>query len=152
MLLTGDLRCATLTGMKVPFNQWLQAKLKELKMTQAVTMKDALAARQLLATASPDDGVAAERAQAALDRLIDLYSSGDMTKDEYRRKRSELEARLPKALPSPSGLVVLEVGEVIRDVSLMMFRDIARDMIDRIEVGRGSLVIKLQEWCADWAP
>lgn len=75
-----------------------------------------------------------------------------MTKDEYRRKRAELEARLPKALPASAAPVVLEVGEVIRDVSPMMFRDIAASMIERVEVGRGVLTIKLQEWCAAWAP
>lgn len=41
LLLTRDLRRATLRGMKVPFNQWLQAKLKELKLTQADVIKNA---------------------------------------------------------------------------------------------------------------
>lgn len=41
LLLTGDLRRATLRGMKVPFYQWLQGKLKELNMTQADVIKNA---------------------------------------------------------------------------------------------------------------
>lgn len=41
MLLTRDLCCATLRGMKIPFNQWLQAKLKELRMSQADVIKNA---------------------------------------------------------------------------------------------------------------
>lgn len=116
-----------------------------------VTMKDNLAARQLLALESPDDG-AGERAQAALDRLIDLYSSGDMTKDEYRRKRAELEARLPKAMPASPGPVLLAVGEAVREASPMLLRDIAASLIERVEIGRSGLTITLQEWCADWAP
>lgn len=135
-----------------PLEQEVRDYLARLRFpSDVVTMKDGLAARQLLALESPDDG-AGERAQAALDRLIDLYSSGDMTKDEYRRKRAELEARLPKAMPAPAGPVMLEVGDVIRDVSPMMFRDIAASIIERVEVGRGGLTIRLQEWCSDWAP
>lgn len=41
LLLTVDLRRATLRGMKVPFYQWLQGKLKELNMSQADVIRNA---------------------------------------------------------------------------------------------------------------
>lgn len=117
---------------------------------QVISMADQVASQHLLATSGPDDG-ARERAQAALDRLIDLYASGAITKDEFTRKRAEYEARIPKAAPTLAAAPLLAIGDMILEVPPMMLRDIARAMLERIEVGRGGLAITPKDWCAAWA-
>lgn len=101
-----------------------------------MTVRDQAVVSALLEDDAGDDQVVEERARAAIDRLIDLYTSGAISKDEFTRRRTEYEAVLPKRPDKPASTspILIEVGAVIKRVPDNVLRDIAAMMLDRIEI------------------
>lgn len=113
---------------------------------------DETVARAILFEASADTKET-ESIRHAIDRLNDLYATGDMPKDEYRVKRAEFEARLPRhdgAGPVPNTLPTYL--EVVAECGPEMLRDFAHHMIERVTVSAPAVEIAWREWCAPGAP
>lgn len=113
---------------------------------------DASVARAILSEAASQTDETA-RIQHALDRLADLYATGDMPKDEYRRRRAEYEARLPEDGPTgPPPLTVPTYLEIVATCGPDMLRDFARSVIDRVELSVPAAIVRWREWCGAGAP
>lgn len=126
------------------------AELKPPDETMASATANAAAA--LAATTGHDLAAEAQRVDVALDRLADLYAEGQIDRDRYLRKRAEYEARRPVGRGAAVGIVLPPMGEALRLAPDGLLRDVARLMLERIEVGAGGLTIIPRPECAAWVP
>jgi site-specific DNA recombinase len=102
-------------------------------------------AAAILATSTGhDEDADAARIEAALDRIVDLYATGQIDRDRYERKLSEYQALRRPARPTVPGIVVPELGAAILDSPPLLLRDVARLMLDRLDIGPDGLAITPQ--------
>lgn len=152
LLLTGDLRRATLRGMKVPFYQWLQGKLKELNMSQADVIRNAEGGIKSSQMSRVYNGKGKYDAktirtiakgmklpQAELFYRAGLTDEeGQIDRERYLRKKAEYEARRP-AFVQPQAMALPALGDAILKAPPLMLRDIVRALFERIEIGPNGL-------------
>jgi len=131
---------------------FVRDRIMAMRLPDYTRSYDETVARAILFEATADTKET-DAIRHAIDRLTDLFSSGDMPKDEYRRKRAEYEARLPKtggAGPVPN--TVPTYLEIVAECGPDMLRDFARNMIDRIDLAVPDATVTWAEWCRAGAP
>jgi DNA invertase Pin-like site-specific DNA recombinase len=113
---------------------------------------DASVAKALLLEASSQSDET-EAIRHAIDRLSDLYATGDMPKDEYRRRRSEYESRLPRTEGAgPVPMTVPTFVDIVAECGPEMLRDFARNLIDRIDLAVPDVTVTWAAWCRAGGP
>lgn len=131
---------------------FIRDRIMAMRLPDYTRSYDETVARAILFEASADTKET-EAIRHAIDRLTDLYTSGDMPKEEYRAKRAEYEARLPKhdgAGPVPH--TVPTYLEVVAECGPEMLRDFAVNMIERVELSAPDVSIAWRDWCGVGAP
>lgn len=126
---------------------FVRDQIMALRLPDYAKSYDEGVARALMleATAQTDE---TEAIRHALDRLADLYATGDMPKDEYRRRRAEYEARLPKTDGAgPVPMTVPSYLEIVAECGPDMLRDFARNLAERIEIAVPEVTVHWREWC-----
>jgi DNA invertase Pin-like site-specific DNA recombinase len=93
-----------------------------------------------------------QRIDAALARLKDLYTWGDLTADEYQRKKAELQAELPAAGPQTPAAAALTLAVNVHRASPGVLQTLVRSLYQEITVvdRDRTLVFVTKEWCREW--
>lgn len=131
------------------------ATLKFPRTDHKLTDEKALAILRREMIGDTDDTERA-RLTAGLERLKDLYITGDITRDEYNRRKTELTAQMPTPSTTPTTpLAALDLPSIldqITDCPPPVLRDLVSALYAKIIVKDGEIIEYIpREWCKGWA-
>jgi DNA invertase Pin-like site-specific DNA recombinase len=101
------------------------------------------------------DSAEQRRVAAALDRLRNLYTWGDIDADTYRKEQAAIRASLPaptvSAVPADAGVTLVTLAATAHDYSPAQFMAAVRLLYTRIDVRKWELTYTARGWCKEWA-